>query len=485
MARAPSRRALNGARRRGTLRRNTSNSRWMHLSHEEVGIRHKLQKSWLKSIVNAYANEALMQQLIVLKFILVARIINPPNLNAGIIVDFLLHLTAMGYNSYGTIVAAWYRFDHLMHDITPLEESQSLLLKPAQNIRLDSWDDGLCRMYTGFLGDDLREIYRLFGLTNVADAHGIIRVSTGHTEYKLHAEELFLFFMTRMRKGWSIYDTVNITVGGYYNRWSYGWSWIVRYLDSRFRNILGHQGLLRFVDQFPEYFQAIEDYVKKPKWHKDEDGNMWWSPGLAYLPYWIFAFIDCSIYRGNVPYSGPDGDVVGAGRKPWYEIMQRAIYTGWKCIHGMKIETVRLPNGISTVFGPVSCRRCDIAYTGRSVHDMSGLNDFLTCIQRGRYQRKYAVLGDGIYGMDFECIRSYYKAHFQPAQMTEYMRVCDAEMKACRQSIEWGYGKTSNVFSICKDPDNFKLGKQNPVSMFVYIISFIYNALCLIHICLS
>ena len=64
-----------------------------------------------------------MQQLIVLKFILVARIINPSNLNTGIIVDFLLHLTAMGYNSYSTIVAAWYRLDHLMHDITPLEEA--------------------------------------------------------------------------------------------------------------------------------------------------------------------------------------------------------------------------------------------------------------------------------------------------------------------------------------------------------------------------
>ena len=71
----------------------------------------------------------------------------------------------------------------------------------------------------------------------------------------------------------------------------------------------------------------------------------------------------------------------------------------------MKVETVRLPNGISTVFGPVSCRRADIGRTGRTVHDMSGLNQFLSLVQHGRYPRKYAVLGDGTYGMDFECVR--------------------------------------------------------------------------------
>ena len=118
-------------------------------------------------------------------------------------------------------------------------------------------DCAICT-YTSFVGDDLRRIYRLFGLANVADEHGIIRVSNGHTRYKLHAEELFLFFMTRMKKGWSICDTVNTTFGGYCHRWGYGWSWIVRYLDDRYRNILGHQGLLRFVDEFPQYFEAID-----------------------------------------------------------------------------------------------------------------------------------------------------------------------------------------------------------------------------------
>ena len=49
--------------------------------------------------------------------------------------------------------------------------------------------------------------------------------------------------------------------------------------------------------------------------------------------------------------------------------------------------------------------------------------------------------------------------------MTDYMRICDAEMKACRQSIEWNFGQNQNVFSICKDPDQYKLGKQNPYAL--------------------
>jgi hypothetical protein len=30
---------------------------------------------------------------------------------------------------------------------------------------------------------------------------------------------------------------------------------------------------------------------------------------------------------------------------------QRAVYTGYKKLHGIKMETVFLPNGISTIFG--------------------------------------------------------------------------------------------------------------------------------------
>jgi hypothetical protein len=276
---------------------------------------------------------------------------------------------------------------------------------------------------------------------------------------------MFLFFMTRFKKGFAIHDMVNDIFGGDHNRWYYAWPWMLRYLDDRYENILGHQGLLRFVDRFPEFFTAIENYVRKPKYHRFNDGTEFISPGLAFCPFRIFGWIDCSIYDINVPFSGPFGDYKGAPRKPLYQLMQRAFYTGFTHSHGVKVETVYLPNGISTVFGPVSCRRRDIAINGgASVADLSGISPFLRLIQQNRYNPAYSVFGDCIYGCGLDCIKSYYRSRHRPADMDEWMRVCDAEMKDCRESIEWDYGKKATVFKICTDPNQYKLGKQNPVS---------------------
>ena len=69
---------------------------------------------------------------------------------------------------------------------------------------------------------------------------------------------------------------------------------------------------------------------------------------------------------------------------------------------------------------------------------MSGLNNFLRGIQRNRpnLTPPYAGFGDYSYGVNLECLRSYYWVYFPPAQLTEYMTVCDAEFKSCRQGIE-------------------------------------------------
>ncbi len=63
---------------------------------------------------------------------------------------------------------------------------------------------------------------------------------------------------------------------------------------------------------------------------------------------------------------------------------------------------------------------------------MSGLTEFLTAIQQDRpaITPPYACMGDSVYGVNLECIHSYFKAHFTPSMMTEFMRICDAEMCA-------------------------------------------------------
>ncbi len=70
--------------------------------------------------------------------------------------------------------------------------------------------------------------------------------------------------------------------------------------------------------------------------------------------------------------------------------MQCSVYTACKKLHGIKVETVLLPNGISTVFGPVSAQIHDVG----GVMLMIRLNDFLLDIQQNMPWAPYSVFGD-------------------------------------------------------------------------------------------
>ena len=91
---------------------------------------------------------------------------------------------------------------------------------------------------------------------------------------------------------------------------------------------------------------------------------------------------------------------------------------------------------------------------------MSGLNNFLILIQRV-FNAPYSALGDLIYGINLECIRSYYRAYLPPHLLTEAHRIVDAELRGTRQNIEFQYGKGANVFSICSEMKNFRLAGES------------------------
>jgi len=145
------------------------------------------------------------------------------------------------------------------------------------------------------------------------------------------------------------------------------------YHDLRYRNIVGHAGLLRFLPQFGYFRDKIEEYCQKDQWYHDHQGNVTCVPGLEKLPYNIFGWIDDSVDQICVPFSGPESDFIGAPRRVQYIDSQESVYSGWKSLHGFKVETVLLPNGIST---NVSARQND-----RGTLNLSGLDHFLTLIQ--------------------------------------------------------------------------------------------------------
>jgi len=243
----------------------------MHLSHKEIGRRHQIQKCWMRDVFAGSITTELLVQLIILKILLVTSAINPHQVRYDIVVDFLIQLAAIQHDECIDRVTTWFQLDHLLHDIDPLESIKAgLPFRPHMAITLDCWDDCTSNKYTSFLRGELGDIYRLFGLADRVGSDGLLRIPSGSytrgkpDNYKIHPEELFLFFMTRCRKNWPLVDMVDQLFGGWVSRWYHAWPWMLSYLDRRYRNILGHQGLLRFRDQFPEFFAAIERQASSP-----------------------------------------------------------------------------------------------------------------------------------------------------------------------------------------------------------------------------
>jgi len=215
---------------------------------------------------------------------------------------------------------------------------------------------------------------------------------------------------------------------------------LIFYLDLRYRSIVGHVGLMHFLPQFEQFRDAIQRFCQKDRWYHDHQGNATFIPGLDALPDNIFGWIDDSIDRVQVPYAGPDGDYKGAPRRAQYIDAQESVYSRWKKLHGIKVETVFLPNGISTLFGPVTERQND-----RGTLNLSGLDRFLTLIQAALPAHgKCMLFGDSIFRGVLQNITTYYRA-IPPGILTPAELKINAEFRSARQPIEKNYGLTSCV----------------------------------------
>jgi hypothetical protein len=180
------------------------------------------------------------------------------------------------------------------------------------------------------------------------------------------------------------------------------------YLYLHYCNIVGHVGLLQFLPQLGYFRDKIEEYCQKDWWYHNHQGNITWVPRLETLPYNIFGWIDDSIYQIGVPFLGPAGNFIGAPRRVQYIDAQESVYSGWKKLHGIKVEIVLLPNGMSTLFGPVSARQND-----RGALNLSGLDCFLALIQASMHpHRRCMLFGDFIFPGLLQYITTYITVRF-------------------------------------------------------------------------
>jgi hypothetical protein len=195
--------------------------------------------------------------------------------DAGHVTQALLLFVVGRYSIQVSRMWRVFYLDYLYHDIPLVEEnSHGLNDFPRQNIRFDSWTSKECFFYTSLRKNHLLRIYHQFGLAQLAaQNHGSILVFTGFRYYHFDPEELFLFLMTKCKLGYANIALCKLIFGGNASRWSFGYPWILKYLDERYDRTISHEKLRDYVDDFPLFYQAINHFIKKTSLHHFHDGT--------------------------------------------------------------------------------------------------------------------------------------------------------------------------------------------------------------------
>ena len=134
-----------------------------------------------------------------------------------------------------------------------------------------------------------------------------IRIENG-SGIRFYPEEVFLFLMMKMRTSFTNKSMCDLMFGGNASIWSYGWLWILYYLDNRYQHIVG-------IRLFPSFFDAIQNYIMKPTTHHFNDGTSVMHSGISYLPQHIwFHLLLCLQDESSI--LSPQWRLRGAPRHP-------------------------------------------------------------------------------------------------------------------------------------------------------------------------
>jgi hypothetical protein len=169
----------------------------------------------------------------------------------------------------------------------------------------------------------------------------------------------------------------------------------------------------------------------------------------------IFGFIDNTMNATCRPGGGPQHDGTHAPRND--PQIQRAFYNGRKKLHGMKYQTISLPNGMTFhVYGPVSARQSDL-FTLEHSH----INQRLALLQANR-PRQFAVYGDGIYVV---AVDTHVKAKHH-GDINDALELENECMSSCRESIEWNYGDVGKLWALVDYKKVLKMRKMPVAKMY-------------------
>ena len=90
----------------------------------------------------------------------------------------------------------------------------------------------------------------------------------------MHREEIFLFSLTKIAQGLKTSFLCLTHFGGNPKRFQRAFIFFLQHVDSKYYpNVLGIEGLLRFVHLFPYFARKVGEKVRRPNYYFDEDLN--------------------------------------------------------------------------------------------------------------------------------------------------------------------------------------------------------------------
>jgi hypothetical protein len=244
-------------------------------------------------------------------------------------------------------------------------------LEPGFFVTLNALpDDYDCRNNFRFTKPELIEIFQ--GLKFPSEFH------CRRTSYKFSGEQVFLAGLYRLVNvnrcgdlGWQTFfgyhqARASIAIGIFFNYMMEHWSYLI--LDN--------------LDFWAPRLQGLSQAIVTKANRLDAAADL--EPTL----FRICGFIDNTTIETARPGGGPRVD--GHRNNP---LIQQSFYNGWKKNHGLKFQTIDLPNGMNMdVYGPVSLRHSDI-YTWNH----SSIGARLTALFSRHNVPNFRIYGDSAY----------------------------------------------------------------------------------------
>ena len=169
-----------------------------------------------------------------------------------------------------------------------------------------------------------------------------------------------------------------------------------RWLGMYGHNLAINPGMEYFLDDLELFRSSVRIQANKQRIYTDEDDNVtrvFDGAGFEEDQCLIIGFVDTNLYPTTRCGSGPAGQK-GSDRKRLWQERQQAIFSNYGKMHGVKLLSLVLPNGITLCYGPVSVRRND-----NRVLDWSEADEYLHQLFQANVipDNAFAFYGDSIF----------------------------------------------------------------------------------------